>query len=208
MALQFANSRAVTLVAGVSGSGKSTFALRYLVNAPLDVRFVFDLGGEYSQRLRLPAAREPFDLNLSLCRGWVLFDPETLFPGHRKEAFAFFCDWTFAMAEALPGRKVLIVDEAYRYQTANKVPPELEACVFDGRKRGLDLMFNIQAPNKLNNTIINELTEAVFFRLQSDQAVEVCEKFGVVGEELSGLPDWQFIARSNSGGELRGRIKV
>ena len=51
--LQIENKRAVTVVAGVGGSGKNTFALRYLVNAPLDVRFVFYPEGEYAQRLEL-----------------------------------------------------------------------------------------------------------------------------------------------------------
>ena len=49
--LQVANKRSVTLCAGVSGSGKSTFCLRYLVNADLAVRFCFDAEGEFAHRL-------------------------------------------------------------------------------------------------------------------------------------------------------------
>lgn len=206
--MQFDNKRALTIVAGVSGSGKSTFALRYLVNAVIDVRFIFDLGGEYSSRLRLPPAVDAYSLGLGLCRGWVLFDPERLFPGRIQQAFAFFCDWVFAVSQRIRGRKVLIVDESYRYQTNNAIPGELACCVFDGLKRGLDVMFNIQAPNKLNNTILNECTEFVAFRLQSGRATELCTEWGFNPEELSRLQDLQFISRTSSGGELRGRIKV
>jgi hypothetical protein len=206
--LQIENKRALTIVAGVSGSGKSTFALRYLVNAPLDARFVFDLGGEYSSRLRIEPAVDAYSLGMSLCRGWALFDPEYLFPGRINQAFAFFCDWVFAVSEQVQGRKLLVVDEAYRYQTNNTIPAELACCIFDGRKRGLDMMFNIQAPNKLNNTIINECTEFVSFRVQSGRATELCGERGFNPEELAGLPDLHFISRSSSGGELRGRLKV
>ena len=53
-----------TLVAGASGSGKTTWGHRYLVNrateqaanpAPAAVTFVFDYKLEFSQRLGLPA---------------------------------------------------------------------------------------------------------------------------------------------------------
>jgi hypothetical protein len=124
---KIANQRALTIVAGVSGSGKSTFALRYLVNAALDVRFIFDLGGEYASRLRIAPSVDYYSLVLSLGRGWVLFDPEILFPGRIEPAFAFFCDWVFAMSQRVSGRKLLVVDEAYRYQTNNSIPSELGA---------------------------------------------------------------------------------
>jgi len=55
---------------------------------------------------------------------WVLFDPEYLFPGQLQEAFDFFCEWSFAMSENIPGRKLLVVDEACRYQTNNKITPD------------------------------------------------------------------------------------
>ncbi|HVV00276.1 MAG TPA: hypothetical protein VHH88_02870 [Verrucomicrobiae bacterium] len=206
--MQISNKRALTIVAGVSGSGKSTFALRYLLNAKLDARFVFDLGGEYASRLRMQAAKEPYDLAIALARGWVLFDPEVLFPGQIENGFAFFAEWAFTVSQTFPGRKLFIVDEAYRYQTTNGLPAELACCVFDGRKRGLDVMFNIQAPNKLNNTILNECTEFVSFRLQSGRATEIAGERGFNPEELTRLPDLHFISRSSSGGELRGRIKV
>ena len=112
--------RAITIVAGVSGSGKSTFALRYLVNAPLAVRFVFDPDGEYAERLDIEPARDGWALGLAACRGWVLFDPHEIFPGRCDDAFSFFCDWVQQMAERIPGQKILVVEEAWKYVSTDR----------------------------------------------------------------------------------------
>jgi hypothetical protein len=206
--LQFENKRTVTICAGVGGSGKSTFALRYLVNAPLDVRFIFDPENEYSQRLQMPAATNGYELDLQLCQGWVLFDPHTLFAGRVTEAFAFFCDWAFTVSERLPGRKVLVVDEVWKYCTPQSIPPELATVCQTGRKRGLTLMVNTQLPNKLNGSILNEWSEFVCFRLGFEKAIAVAVERGFNAQQISSLPDLEFISRTDVGGELRGKIKL
>ena len=77
------------------------------------------------------------------------------------------------------------------------------------RKRGLALMVNTQRPNKLNGSILNEVSEFVCFRLQEDNALARAKEHGFDLDELNGLPDLQFVARKvDSGGGLRGRIKV
>jgi|ERR1041385_859972 hypothetical protein len=206
--LQIQNKHTLTLVPGVSGSGKTTFALRYLINAPLDFRFIFDLGGDYSERMQLEPARDAYGLDKQLCQGWVLFDPEWLYPGRPQEAFEFFCDWVFCISERVPGRKCLVVDEAYRYQSSNGIPPDFLKCIFDGRKRGLEVLVNVVAPNKLNSAIQDGWTECICFRLQRGKALEICADWGFDPEQVAALPDLHFISRTNAGAELRGRIKV
>lgn len=106
--------RNITVCAEVSNSGKSTFALRYLVNADLAVRYIFDPApgefnpdqGEFSDRLGIRAAKDRYELGLALCRGWVCFDPHTLIPGRLTEAFNFFCDWAYETSLCIPGPKV------------------------------------------------------------------------------------------------------
>lgn len=209
--------RNITVCAGVSGSGKSTFALRYLVNADLAVRYIFDPApgefnpdvSEFSDRLGIRAATDGYELSLALCRGWVIFDPHTLFPGRLKEAFNFFCEWAYETSLRIPGPKVLVVDEAWLYQTTQGIPLELQTIVQSGRKRGLHLMTNLQEPNRLNSALRNGVSEMVCFRLQSDLAVEAVEGMGFKPEEVSNLAPLQFIARNlDTGGELRGKIKV
>jgi DNA helicase HerA-like ATPase len=102
------------------------------------------------------------------------------------------------------------VDEAWAYQTPQGIPPELQTIVQSGRKRGLHLMLLTQNPNRFNNTILNGASEFVAFRLQSPPALDLRKKYyGFDPEEVSALQAMQFVARNlDSGGELRGRIKL
>jgi hypothetical protein len=210
--------RNVTICAGVSGSGKSTLALRYLVNAPLSARFLFDPDpgefnpqlGEFADRLGLDPARDLWELSLALCRGWIAYDPHTMFEGQLQEAFKWFCDYAWEKSAAIPGEKVLVVDEAWAYQTSQSIPDELQRIVQSGRKRNLHLMVLTQEPNRFNSSILNGVSEFICFKLQSRPALDLVEKyFGFDGEEVSNLQDLQFVARNcDSGGELRGKIKL
>lgn len=196
----------MTVVGGVSNSGKTTFGIRYLLNAPLDVRFIFDPRGDYSDRLRIPRAGDEYELALALCTGWVCFDPHTLFRGRANDGFAFFCDWSYEKSLQLPGRKVLVVDEAWKYVTARRHPVELETCVREGSHAGLDTFFQSQTPGQLHTTIRGECTELVCFHLQKD-ASEWCVEKGMDADELESLPDFHYVARNiHSRAELRGSI--
>jgi DNA helicase HerA-like ATPase len=206
--MQFENKRSVTIVAGLSGTGKSTFGLRYLVNADLAARFCFDPDGEFAERLELKPARNIYDLQLQFIRGYVVYDPHAMFAGRLTEAFAFFCDLAFAWSERIDGRKVLVVDEVWKYCTPAAIPDELALVCQTGRKRGLGLMVNTQRPNKLNGSILNEVSEMVCFRLQEENALEKVSGYGFNADELKALPDLHLVARNlDSGGERRGRIK-
>jgi len=209
--------RNVTVVAGVSGTGKSTFALRYLANADLAVRFVFDPDpgefnprvGEFSDRLQLPAATDGYSLSLSLCQGWTIFDPHTLFPGRIETAFQFFCEWAWEMSLNIPGEKVIVVDEVWKHCSPHHIPPELAMITQSGRKRGVRLMVTTQEPNRLNSSLLNGVSEFVCFKLQGERALAIAESNGFNRAEVENLPALQFIARNcDSGGELRGAIKV
>lgn len=208
MRLQIEGRRNVTICAGCGNTGKSTFALRYLVNAKLAARFVFDPEGEYAQRLGLASAGDGYALGLALLRGWIIFDPHPMFTGRMEEAFSFFCDWSFEMASRLPGPKVLVVDEVWKYCSPQAIPQHLANVCQTGRKRGLALMVNTQLPHKLNGSILNEVSEFVAFRLQFTRALDLVSEYGFEPAQVSALPDLAFIARTDKGGELRGAIKV
>lgn len=206
--LQVETRRAATLICGKSGSGKSTFALRYLLNAPgLACRFLFDPEGEFAQRLRLRPAVDPAGLEDDVSTRWVIFDPHTMFPGATAAAFRFFCDWAFAVSSRGAGRKVLLVDEVWKYCSPQSIPEELALCIQTGRKRGLDCMFATQRPNRLNGSILGEATELVAFRLQEPSALECVEALGMPAGEVAALPPGSFRALNlDTGCSLAGRV--
>jgi hypothetical protein len=214
--MELESKRSVTVCAGLSGYGKNTFILRYLVNADLTARFIFDPDpgefnpdqGEFSDRLKLEPTVTAYQLMLHLVRGWIVFDPHGLFLGRLKEAAEFFCDWAFQQSLALPGKKAIVLDEVWQYCTGQYIPDALQNVCVSGRKRGLKLIVATQQPQRLNMTMKTCVSEIVCFRLQGDGPLSFAEEFGFNRDEVATLEPLAFVARNlDSGGELRGRIE-
>lgn len=200
--------RALTLICGRSGSGKTEFALRYLVNSQAVVRFVFDADGQMASRLNLEAASTPEELEADLAAGWVVFNPSTMFPGRRPDAMRFFAKWAWTASERGPGRKILLVDEVWKYCTPQGIPQELAECVQDGRVRGLEMVFCTQTPNRIHASIANEVTELVSFRLGSETVAASLVQYGVDPARVMTLPAGSFRSWNieNGGAELAGKV--
>lgn len=203
-----AATRAVSLVAGKSGSGKTTFALRYLVNArDLACRFLWDADGQIAQRLALPAAETAEELEMAAADGWAIFDPNRLFPGRHADGFAWFAAWSYAAASRIQGRKLLLVDEVWRYCSPNSIPQPLAECIQTGRVRRLDCMFATQRPHRLNGSITNEVTECVAFNLRESAGLDRLEEMGAPRADVLALPRGSFLAVNvETGGSLRGKV--
>lgn len=205
------SERSITITAGNSRTGKSTFALRYLLNAPLAYRFVFDAETgpqSYAVRLNFPQATDELTAGLHLCNGWVLYNPHFTYPGRLAQGFADFCLWTFEICKRLPGRKALVIDEAWRYVSPHRYPGELAACVQSGSAYGLGCVFNTQMPHKLHEAIQNECSEVVCFRLGGDKSLAWAADKGLNATAVEALPKFHFIARNvESRGELRGALE-
>src|SRR6266404_4067014 len=200
-----ARVRSVTLCAGASSTVKTTFALRLALNAPFRTRFFFDHpDGEFSKRLRLEPAQDLYELNLGLVRGWCLFDPHVLFPGRAADACAFFLDWIWLVSERLPGRKLVVIDEVWKYCSPSSIPMELAVIAETGSHRGVELMCMSHQPQRLHSSLTNEISEFVAFQLQHPRALEFASSYGFNPDELRILPPFQFVSRNLlSGGELR-----
>ena len=208
VSLQLEARPVCTLICGKSASGKSTFALRHLVNLPRGViRFVFDPRGEYQRRLNLAAAETEEELNFALADGWVIYEPGAMFPGNSGQAFEWFAGWVFAQASRLPGRKVFFVDEVWKFCSRMAIPQPLAVCVQEGRKAGLEMSFATQRPELISGAIVNERTEVVCFRLQEQISLDKAAAWGFEPAEVLALPAGAFIARNcESDAVLRGRV--
>ncbi len=189
MALQFANVNEVLVVAGRSGSGKSTVANMCLLNGNYSCRFVYDPEGEFSERLGYRACSTVAELNAAIPTGWVIFNPTVLFPGSdiaqteaSQRAFEKFCEWAWVRACDIPGRKILQADEIWKFCKPSFIPICLRAIVQNGRKRGIGLLATTQTPNYMHETIIREATEFIGFRLEGRNLTKFLE------ENMSSFP--------------------
>jgi len=200
--------RSVTVVAGIGGSGKTTFTFRYLANAPLDYRFIFDSTGQYARAFGIEPQRDLFDLAIGLCRGWIVFDPSHQWSGRSEEAFAWFAGWAFEKCKELPGRKCIFVEEAWKFLTPRKHPKEIEQWTCEARNYGGASWFNSQRPGKLPEMVRSECSELVCFHIDEEDSLDWPEEKGINRDEIKALPNYQFVARNiDSRSELRGRIK-
>ena len=208
--IQHAAKLVCTLVVGKGGSGKTTFALRYLVSdTDLTCRFIFDPRGDISERLRIPPAELEPELELALEDRFVIFDPALMFPGNHQAGLEYFCNWVNLKCQRMPGRKVLMIDEVWKYCSPNSLCLPLGVAVLDGRKFGLETMFVAQQPNRLNESILAQVTELVAFHLQGENGLAKFKKLVAVEvplEEIQSLPMGSYVAVSESGGVLRGRV--
>jgi DNA helicase HerA-like ATPase len=207
--LQLESRPGCTLIAGTSGSGKTTFALRYLV-ARQDVtcRFLFEEPKrDLTLRLRLPDAETAEELEVAAADGWAIYYPATMFPGDWAAGLDWFTGWSYAAAAAMPGRKILFVDEVWKYSDPARLPSGLARWIQDGRSFGLETVFVTQRPNRLNEGITNEATELVTFRLQGANALSRVKELGADPEEVRDLPPGSFTALNcETGATLRGRL--
>jgi len=202
--MQISHKRFHLGIFGGSGTGKTTYAMRYLAAAAARMAFIFDPENEFSDRMKILPARTVWEIDQALQCGWVCFDPHTMFPGRLEDALEFFTAFTIEASKCIPGRKLFVVDELGRYMSGHDVPHVLKVLVQTGRRYGIDGVFIGQQPNELHNTVRCQLSEVVCFQLTDDTALEFPRKFGFDAEAVRRLAPFRFIARNNQGGEERG----
>jgi hypothetical protein len=202
--MQLAHPRYHLGVFGGSGTGKTTYALKFAAHTQARCAFLFDAEGEFAERMHLLPCRTAYELDQAMLTGWVCFDPHIMFPGRLEDALEFFARLTMAAAARMPGRKLFMVDELGRYCSGMAVPQPLKDLVQSGRRSGVDGIFIGQQPNELHNTVRCQLTEVVCFQLTEDRALEFPTKFGFDPEAVRTLGPFRFICRNNRGGEARG----
>ena len=196
-----------TLVVGMTGSGKTTFGLRYLLNVSAACRFVFDDLGQIAARLGKRQAATSFELEAALSTRWVLFNPHRMFPGQVEDAFAFFCQWAFDASRRGPGKKVFFADEVWRWCSPNAVPRELAMLAQMGRAESMELITATQLPHRVNASITGQSTELICFRLAETLALDRIEELGAGRIQVQTLPLGRFVALNRlSGATLAGSV--
>ena len=202
--MQYGHKAQLVGIFGSQGSGKTTWALRFLANSPAKVRWLFDYEGEFADRLNLTPCRTPEEIAQAIATGWVCYDPEAMFPDDDEAALCFFCELAFKYSEAMPGRKIFVVDELQDYITSHRVPRQLRNIVRRGRRRGIDCVFMAQEPNSVHNLIQGQLTEVCCFQTITDNALAFLKEFGFDPAEVAALPEFRWICRNKRGAEARG----
>jgi hypothetical protein len=205
-----------TLVLGMSGSGKTTFAVIYNLNAPAACHFFFDDLGRFATRLRylkledgsyLRPCYTANELEAAVSSRWVVFNPHRMFPGNPKAAFKFFCKWVYDVCKRGAGKKFVTVDEIWQYCTADSIPLELALISQTGREEHIELVTCTQRPELVNASITGQCTELVCFRLDEPDALRAARGLGMDREAVKNLPLGHYLARNRlTGKQFRGAL--
>jgi hypothetical protein len=201
--MQRSHKRNHTGIFGGGGSGKTTFATKYICNATSELVSIFDPEDEFSEILGIDQAETPEEIDAAIRSGWFLFGPHRMFAGDLEGALAYFSSLVLRVSMELPGRKFFVVDELGRYVSGSSVPKPLKVLVQTGRRYGIDCVFIGQQPNELHNTIRTQLSSVVCFQLTDETALEFPKNFGFNTESVRQLPPHNWICRTNQGIEVR-----
>lgn len=196
-----------TLIVGMTGAGKTTFALRYLVNIEPACRFLFDESSRWSRRLPIEPCFDFDECEGALPSRWVLFNPLRLYPDNYEQAFEDYCQWVFNASTRGPGAKILGIQELWQWCDSRTMPRSFRLCCQAGREYGIQLLLDTQEPHRINSSVIGQTTELVTFRLQDPKSWDCIRELGGDVEKVKQLPLGKFIALNRlSGGMLSGRI--
>lgn len=207
-----------TLILGMPGSGKTTFAIRYLLNAPAACRFVFDWNDRFAPRLGLRPCYTAEDLERALPSRWVIFNPSRMFPGAMfdkkvgTQALKYFAAWVRAVSKRGPGKKFFACAEVWNFCTEDSIPTELAMLAQDGRQDQVELVLDTQRPEKLNPSLIGACTELVCFRLASGAALKAAAAMDAEPGVVESLPLGSFVSYNrlawpgDPGAKIEGKL--
>ena len=198
------------LILGRSGSGKTTYLLRYVDSAPQQYIFIFDHKLEFLERMGI----QPY-YTVGECAEALKRKETTIsycyaeeFEGEVETAFEFYCEWVYEVSKVIPGTKLIVIDEVNRFtQTWETGYSAFKTLIQDGRLQGLDLISTSHGANEISTKLRNQLTEIVALHSVDRRSVKFLEENNFDPDEVMSLEVGQFVALETDTGTFhRGHL--
>lgn len=206
----YSNPPIITLVFGKGSSGKTTFAIRYLLNAPgVACRFIFDDRGQVAKRLGLKLCNTVAQCEAAIATRWVCFNPHVMFSGAKLyDALRWFAKWAMEVSKRGPGEKILFVDEAWQWWDSRNAPPEeIQNVIRTGRFVHLQFISATHSPREYHADIRRLVTEWVGFKTIDDKDLEAIKGYWSGVEKVKELSRGEFISyHVDTAAEVRGKL--
>jgi hypothetical protein len=196
-----------TRIVGMTGSGKTTFAHLYMLNAGAACNFIFDDLGRSTSRLKILQCSTASECENALATRWVLFNPHRMFPGELKKAFRWFCYWIYHASQRGPGKKLVLFDEDWRFQNRDGIPLEYAMISQTGREENIELIGCTQEPQLVNSSLTGSATELVCFHLGEPEKLRAIAGLGADPVAVKNLPLGEYLSYNRVGpGVFHGRV--
>lgn len=181
------------LVTGKSGSGKSTYWLKFIRNSGYAKYFIYDHELEFHLRTGIPAVQSITEEAIRENQ-FLVYDPAREWPGSAPDGFNYFSELVYRVCQQFPGKKLFACDELQKLLGTDTVSPEFSTLIETGRREEIDTAFVSQQPNLIHNRIRNQLTEVVTFAQVDRRAIQFLEDVGYQETEVRGLQELEFIS--------------
>lgn len=192
------------LIVGKSGSGKSTYQLRYVKNSNFTRYFIFDHKLEFAERLGVAPVFSLDDLTEKLKAGekYLSYHHSDEYPGDGEGAFQDFCDYCYEISKAIEstgngsaGNSLFICDEVNRFTSTSDLGDGFKVLIEDGRLQGLDFIGTSHAANQISNRLRLQLSEIVALKTVDSRPLNFLEESGFDPEEVKALPVGTYICK-------------
>jgi hypothetical protein len=208
----------------MTGSGKTTLVVHYLLNAPAVCRFIFDAENRTAPRLKIKPCYTLSELEDSLTGQWSVFNCARMFPFNERldrgdsmnatrRAFRWWIDWVRDCCERGPGKKIISIPEIWRFCTPDSIPSGFATIMQMGRELDTHTIWDTQRPELVNGSELGQTTELIVFKLmetgQSDSPVKIVTRIcpNVPAIESERRPMGQFWSINRlSGATVTGRM--
>jgi hypothetical protein len=188
------------LIVGKSGSGKTTYLLRYIKHSDHAQVFIFDHKLEFQEREGILVSNSIDDCTERLKKGekFISYHYAEEFPGDSETAFQFYCEWIFEVSKVLreDGKsRLFAADEVNRFTGTSDMGWSFRQLIEDGRLQGLDFIGTSHAANQIHNRLRLQLSEIVALRTLDPRPLAFLEENGFDPEAIKSLPTGAFIVK-------------
>lgn len=174
----------------MSGSGKSTLWLSMMRESKARYKIVFDADYEVHRKLGWPLASDVKTMERYMsARQPFCFDPFPMF-GDRREGFAFFAKWSWAVCKAINGTKLVCIDEVSKVQRVGLygVPQDFLEMADAGRKEEIDMLICSHSPAQVNRDVRMHMSEIICLRHNDPPQLAALAENGFNPDEVAALP--------------------
>lgn len=205
------------LIGGKSGSGKTTYLIRYVQNSSFGRYWIFDHKHEFQNRLGLTTCYSLEEIGEKFAEGKeprLSYHHSQEFPGDVESAFQAFCELAYELCKSLEsekdgsaGNSLFVCDEINRFTSATDLGFGFKQLIEDGRLQGLDLVATSHAANQISNRLRLQLTEIVALETHDVRPLMFLKESGFDPDEVANLVTGEFICKNCDTEEFtRGKL--